>query len=127
VTVKTTHGSPALAAKAAAEAKAQTTMQIEQAKAQAQAQAEQARTQADVAIQQHKTQTQAQLSAQKNQLEAMGKRMEMLPAIIIQHLKNVGAITVAEIGAGVDIGQTMLEHELAASEQQANGGAVPQQ
>jgi hypothetical protein len=117
-----------LAAKAAAEAKAQTTMQIEQAKAQATVQAEQARTQADVAIQQHKTQTQAQLSAQKNQLEAMGKRMEMLPAIIIQHLKNVGAITVAEINAGVDIGQAVLDHELAASEQQAaaNGGAVPQ-
>lgn len=116
-----------IAVKVAAEAKAQTEQVIAKAKADAAKEQEAARVQADMAIQQHRTDTQAKLSQQQNQMEAMGKQMEVLPNLIkdliLQHLKNVGAITVAQIGAGSNYDQAILDHELAASEQQINGTA----
>jgi hypothetical protein len=90
------------------------------ANAEASAASDQARAQADVAIEQHKTGVEAQVDQEKAQLGAMVKMIEQLPAIIIQHLKNVGAIEVARVNGGIDLGDTILSHELAASEQTPN-------
>lgn len=91
-----------------------------QSQAQASAASDKARADADKEISANEAGVKAKLEQEKAQLGAIVKMIEQLPQIIIAHLNNVGKIEVARIGAGADLGDTILAHELQASEQQPN-------
>jgi hypothetical protein len=98
--------------------KGENQIKVAQAKAAADAQADsqssQARAMADIIS----TTIEAKIDANAAKTQAVVDGLaKALPSIIIQHLRNVGALGVARINAGVDAGNALLDHEEALGDQ----------